>query len=150
MSRKPWYESDNPSVLARSTAWRAGLAIIGIVVFVSLISAAVWGVNVLTSDPKGRGDAYRQKESANNRIFAQQSFEQRYADIQATVAKIGAAEKVRTESSEAETRYEGLTSYCAQVVGEYNAAARSYTTQDFRSADLPSQLDPTTDCEPAK
>ena len=131
-------------------AWRGGALIIAMVVMISLIGAAAWGISVLTAAPKGQGDAYRQKMSADNRIAAQASFEQRYADITATVAKIAAAEKTRKASSEAETRYQGLISYCSGAVGEYNAAARSYLSQGFRPTDLPAQLDPTTDCEPTK
>jgi hypothetical protein len=148
--RTPWHESDNPSTVARGATWRVGVWTLAFIVIAMVIGGIVVGINTLTANPAGRAQAYRQKESGTNRVFAQQLFEKQYADVQATKAKIKAAEKTRTISPEAETRYEGLLSYCASVVGEYNAAARSYTTEQFRASDLPSQLDLDTDCEPSK
>lgn len=113
-----------------------------------VVIVGAWLLSVALSDPVGRGEAVKEKNTSTNRIFAQQRFEQLNADVDATRAKITAAEKVRASSPEAETRYQGLVSYCASVVADYNAAARSYTQQDFRAADLPASLNPTADCEP--
>jgi hypothetical protein len=148
--RQPWHESDNPSTVVRGATWRGGLWLLAVVVIALVIGGIVWGINTLVAEPKGRGDAYRNKESGVHRVFAQEAFEKRYADIEATRAKIRTALQVPAadRTGEQEIRLEGLRSYCATVTGDYNAAARSYSQQDFRAADLPARLDATTDCEP--
>jgi alcohol dehydrogenase class IV len=145
----PWYDSDNPSTVVRGATWRGLVWVAAILAGLAVISGIGLGIRTLTAEPVGRANAYQQQQSATNRIFAQETFEKLHADIEATRAKIAAARGVRASSDEAETRYQGLISYCAGVVADYNAAARSYRTEQFRAADLPSKLDPITDCEPS-
>lgn len=110
-----------------------------------------WGFKVLTSDIKGQGDAIVTKNSAGNRIAAQEGFHKRYQDILATDRKLDLlAEQARSGDKTAQQTYVGVRSYCESVVGDYNAKARAYTAQDFRDADLPAQIDPldhATDCK---
>lgn len=146
--RTPWHESDNPLTVVRGGTWRGMIWVLAVVVFFALISGAFFVGRTLLAEPAGRAGAYQQKESANNRIFAQQQFEELAAEITATQAKIAAAGKVRETSPEAEIRYQGLISYCASTAAQYNAASRSYTTEQFKAADLPASYDPATDCEP--
>lgn len=136
---------------------RFGLGwIIAIVVTVTLISMAGWGLNVLLSEPKGRGDALIEKNSANNWVKAQKEFNDRYQDILATDLKIDAAKRAWNANKNdivLQTNYNGLVNYCLSAVGEYNSLARSYLAQDFRDADLPAEIDSTNstiDCKENK
>ncbi len=147
-----WYDSDNPSTVVRGASWRAGVWIGVVLLVVALISIGVWGFKVATSDVKGQGDAIVQKNSANNRIAAQERFEDLYAEITQTDAKIGPAKQAFKANPTAvnQTNLTGLVNYCLDVVGDYNAEARKYTSADFRAVDLPSQIstmDPATDCK---
>lgn len=147
-----WYDSDNPSTVVRGASWRAGVWIGVVLLVVALVSVGVWGFKVATSDVKGQGDAVVQKNSANNRIAAQERFEDLYADIKATDAKIAPARKaVKVNPTTVnQTNLTGLINYCLDVVGDYNAEARKYTSADFRAIDLPaeiSDLDSATDCK---
>lgn len=148
----PWYDSDS------ETRWMGGIAkwVIAAVVLVLLIGGGIWALKVATAPVKGRGDAFTTKESGSNRISAQERFEDLYQEILATDRKIDqAAAKVEAnpDSNVAQTEYTGLVNYCLDVVADYNAEARKYTSEDFRSADLPEEIsntNPETDCEESK
>lgn len=149
-----WYDSDNPSTVVRGGTWRAMLWVVGVVVFVLLLGAALWGLGVISSPFKGAGDAFKQKQSASNRISAQARFEDLYADIKATDAKLGPAKqalKQNPDSQIKQTEFTGLQNYCLDVVADYNAEARKYLSMDWKAIDLPDQIDttsPSTDCKP--
>ena len=151
-----WHESDNPSTVVRGGTWRVMVWIVVVVVFVGLLSVALWAFGVFSSPIKGQGDAFKTKNSGTNRIAAQERFEDLHADILATDRKLDAAKakaKAAPDSQVAQTEYVGLTNYCIDVVGDYNAESRKYTAQDFKSIDLPYQIDntdPATDCKPSK
>lgn len=153
MSKQPWYDSDNPVRVARSATWRVGVWLLAIFAFLGLVGVGTWAFKVATSDVKGRGDVISQTNSANNRIFAQQKFEDRYQDILATDRNIDVlAQAVKDDPAnpEARTRLVGAKAYCNQVVGRYNADARKVTQAPFRAEDLPYQVDtadPSTDCK---
>lgn len=153
MTREPWYESDNPSRVARGFSWRLAIGIVVAVLFVGGISIAYWGFGVGTSDVKGQGDAVKRKNSADNRIAEQAAFEKLYADIKAADARIdvfAAAKREQPTDTVAKTNYTGSLTICGQLVADYNAKARSYTAEQWRAADLPAQIDPTdpaTDCK---
>ncbi|HET8661095.1 MAG TPA: hypothetical protein VFM55_19120 [Micromonosporaceae bacterium] len=118
--------------------------IVGVPLLIIALIGGVWGVSVLLAEPVGRGEAHKQKESANNRVFAQERFRQLSEEYDATLTRIDQAAAARGTSPEAETRFQGLQSYCTDVVARYNSAAASYRLQDFRDADLPDRLDATT------
>lgn len=135
-------------------AGRFGLGwFIVIVIIVIVIGIAGWGFKVLLSEPKGRGDALVEKNSAENWVKAQKEFNDRYQDILATDRKITVAKEAwDTDQNNAvlQTNYNGLKNYCETAVGEYNSLARSYLAEDFRDADLPPEIDlndPNTDCK---
>lgn len=148
-----WYDSDNPSKVARGAGWRIGVAVIAVMIFVGLIGAVVWGIGVLTSDVAGQGNAVKKKNDAVNRIAAQEGFEQDYADIKAADQKVAIAKEALDASPDDYTvkvNYTGTRTACVTFVNDYNARARKFTQQDFRAADLPYQideLDPATDCK---
>ena len=128
-----------------------------ILAVVALVGVGIWGFTVVTSGPKGQGDAVIEKNSAENWLKAQARFEQNYAEIKTTDVKINNAYMLWQEDPEDKTlqqTYAGLTSYCLGVVADYNADARSYLSENFRAADLPDQIetegnlaDPATDCK---
>lgn len=140
-NREHWMDSDNPT----RVAWGFGRWFLVTLAVLAVIGGVTWGVKVVTSPVQGRGEAYRQQQSAPNRIFAQQYFHDTYGQVQATATKIALAEKVKTPTDEQTIRLEGLRSYCADLVTQYNAKSDSYLTQDFKDADLPARLT-ATDC----
>lgn len=149
------YWKEDRRVLNRAGRFGLGWVLV-VVLFVTIISVGGWGLTVLLSGPKGRGDAIIEKNSANNWVKAQKEFNDRYQDILATDLKIDAAKdalKGHANDTVLQTNYNGLVNYCLSAVGEYNSLARSYLAADFRDADLPSQIDPTnstTDCKENK
>lgn len=148
-----WYESDNPTTVARGVSWRAAIWIALAVVFILALSAGIWALKVGTSDVKGQGDAQRTKNSGTNRIAAQERFEELYAGIKAADERIDVmakAKKANPKDVVAATNYTGAVNYCIQIRADYNAEARKYTAEQFRSIDLPAQIDstdPAFDCK---
>jgi hypothetical protein len=148
-----WYESDNPSKVARGGTWRAMIWVGCVLAFIALISVGTWAFKVATSDVKGQGDATIQKNAGSNRIAAQERFESMYADIVAADQKIDVfAQAVAASPADktAQTNLTGTKAYCIQARNDYNAEARKYSAEQFRSADLPYTIDitdPTTDCK---
>lgn len=140
----------------RTTAkWtvRAWLIIGLCVVLAGVLGVAIWAFTVATSDVKGRGDAEIIKYDARNRIRAQEGFEKLFTDIQAADRNLNVtaqALKLKPNGDvKLETELLGQKHYCAGLVAEYDAKARSFTQEDFRAADLPVKIDATdasTDC----
>lgn len=127
--------------------------VLGIIAVVLLVGGAIWGISVAISGPKGVGDAVINKNSAENWTRAQAKFEDLYAEIQASDRKIQVA-RASLESNPtdktAQQTLQGVQSACIEFVGEYNAEARKFLSEDFRAADLPARIensDPTTDCK---
>lgn len=141
---------------AKGVVWIG--VIIGVVMFVGgVIGVLHWGFGVFTSDLKGRGDAEVIKNDARNRIRAQEGFEKLFTDIQAADRNLTTtASALRAKPNgdlKLETELLGQKHYCAGLVADYDAKARSFTQQDFRAADLPAKIDAsdgTTDCEETK
>jgi hypothetical protein len=127
--------------------------LIAVLAVVGLISVGAWGFRVLTSDVKGQGDSIIQKNSATNRIFAQQNFEERYQDILAADRRIDTvylAWKADKTDPTLTTNLTGTINYCIDAVAEYNADARKFLLEDFKAEDLPdviSNTNPLTDCK---
>jgi len=148
-----WYESDNPSTVARGASWRIGLWIGVIFLVVSLLSVAGWGVTILISNIRGQGNAIIQKNEASNQIFAQQNFEERYQDILGADRRIDVvyvALQADPSDPTLQTNYTGTVNYCIDAVAEYNADARKFLLEDFKAQDLPdviSNTNPLTDCK---
>lgn len=129
-----------------------GWILIG-VLLVLLVGAAIWAINVAASGPKGQADAFAEKNSSSNWVAAQAKFEDMYADIVQTDKKIDVAAEMLASNPTDKTFQQtlaGTKSYCLEVVGDYNAEARKYLAEEFRSADLPAQIDDyntSTDCK---
>jgi hypothetical protein len=127
-------------------AWAVGIALI-----VGVVSAGVWYFGVATSDVKGRGDATKVHNSATNRIFAQQHFEDLYAGITdrdvPNLKSARAALKRDPHDQALQTNMTGVQQICNQDVADYNASARKFLERDFKAADLPPRIDPVATCE---
>lgn len=132
--------------------WKAiGITLLAIIVVVGIWWAA-WGSKVLTSGVKGQGDAIIQKNSAENWTKAQAKFEDLYAAIESQDQMITVLhEAAEADPSEFNKRnYDGARLTCLSLVGDYNSDAGKYLMADFRSADLPAEIDPrqpSTDCK---
>jgi hypothetical protein len=156
MAREPWYESDNPSRVARGAGWRAGLVIVAVVVFVGVIGVGIWAFRFATSDAKGRGDAVQNKNSGVNRVGAQERFHTLYNAVLAADKRIdvlAATVKALPGDVVAQTNYVGAKNFCIQAVADYDAETHKYSARDFRDPGLPyeiDQLDPKTDCQETK
>jgi hypothetical protein len=117
------------------------------------ISAAAWAISVAVSGPKGQGDAIKTKNSSQNWTTAQARFEDLYAGIQAADKKAENAAAVLAKNPQDKTyqqTYSGIVSGCTDLVAHYNAESRKFLAADFKSADLPYQIDqtdPAFDCK---
>lgn len=158
MADDPWerraQEFDDRPVRSTIASIGVGWLIALMVVVLGVLTAGgLWLASVLVSDVKGQGDAEKIKNSAPNRIKAQEKFEDLYAEIQAADVNIGLADQRAAdapEDSKLATELAGLRQYCNGLVGQYNAAARKFTSAQFRAIDLPARIDGAdrlTDCE---
>jgi hypothetical protein len=139
--------------------------------FVIVLPLALWLTGVFASPAIGKANAYRDKHGATNWTQAQAQFEQDYASVikfdkQVTAAQddldqwvkdnpkwteSGPYDPVREDHTNLVTDLKGARQQCQNTVADYNARARTYTLRDFKSADLPQQIDdtdPATDCAP--
>jgi hypothetical protein len=110
-----------------------------------------YAAHVALSDPVGRAEAYKTVNQAGNRLAQQAYFEQTYQDIKATDRKLTQLAVDKTAKLDgADIRYSGAVSFCQQLIGDYNAAARKQVASKFRDVNLPPSIDdtdPTTDCK---
>lgn len=126
---------------------------IAVVVGIFLFSWGAYAISVAMSAPKGVGDAIKQKNSASNWTSAQKEFEKRYEEVKLLDKMI----KVHNDALAADpknpvlkTNVTGVISGCMSAVADYNADSRSYLMEEFKSVDLPYQIDetfPATDCK---
>ncbi len=120
---------------------------ITLLIIAGLIGAGIWGLTVATSGVKGQGDGIIRNNSADNWIKQQGKFEELHAEYESTLFRIGEFKKVADENPNdavSQTNYQGQVSHCSDVVAEYNAATRSFLSQDWKSIDLPATLDVST------
>lgn len=123
-----------------------------IIVIVALaIGAGIWGLTVATSGIKGQGDGIIENNSSENWIKQQAKFEELHAEYESTLVRIDQFKTIADANPNdaiAQTNYNGQISHCTDVVADYNAATRSFLSEDWKSIDLPATLDPQ-DCVPA-
>lgn len=155
-NREPWYESDNPTRIARGLTWRAGVWIVVAVLFVGAIGGGIWWFNVATSGVKGAGDQTRIVNDGRNRVNAQEWFHSQYAQILAADRQLDEAAanlKANTgkdDESFYRTNYTGLKNRCAEMVANYNAEAQKVSRGQWRDQSLPFEVtdsDTKTDCK---
>lgn len=138
---------------------RVGIRVFGwsftTVIAVIVIMVAVFALTVLWAPWKGKSEAFKQQQSANNRIFAQAYFQDQYNEILAADKKIDVfADAVKRDPTQInKTNLTGQIAYCVDAVADYNAEARKYLAKDFRDVDLPEHIDDLnseTDCKETK
>lgn len=125
-----------------------GLSILAVLAVVALAVGGFW-LKVVLSDPVGQGNAIINKNDAVNRVNKQELFEDMYSDIKATDRKLDALKAAAVDKT-GKQNYASTVAYCFDVVGDYNAEARKFSAESFRSIDLPYQIDefdPATDCK---
>jgi hypothetical protein len=153
MNREPWYESTNPTRVARGASWRIAVWILAIIVFAGLISGGVWLAKVLLSEPKGAGDQELIVNDGRNRVNAQEWFASQYGQILAADRNLDeAAANVAANPDDPfyRTNYTGLKNRCVDMVTAYNAEAAKISRGKWISPDFPSRIDetdPKTDCK---
>lgn len=139
------------------------------VLFVIVLPLMLWAAGVFTSGIHGKGEAIKQKNNAGNWTSAQAQFERDYADFtkfqtQATGAQTtldrfnqehpvnpnaGPGDPTEEHRSQLSDDLAGIVQQCGNTAADYNTAARSYLSSQFRAADLPPSLDPA-DCTPVQ
>lgn len=127
--------------------------VLGLLALFIALPVAVFGINIIVSDPAGQGNAIINRNDAKNRVAAQERFEVLYADVKAADLKLDVlAAAVASDPTDriAKTNLVGATNYCIDLRAQYDAEARKFSSEVFRSADLPSSIDttdPSTDCK---
>lgn len=157
MGRNSWEKGFDKSPVR--TGLRLTLAIVGCVL---LVSAIVWAVTVVVSGIKGQGDSVITKNSSDNFISAQATFERDNETYKTSLAQIKDAKRQLDafkqehgttpngtpydpnleQETNLQTTLVGLTQQCQNTVTDYNTKSKSYLSQDFKGADLPDRLDP--------
>lgn len=120
------------------------------VLLVIVVPIAFFAAKTVLAPTIGKAKAYQAKNSALNRVQAQERFEEMYQDVLASDRRLDPLAAAKDESLTAKQTYLGAVSYCISAVGEYNAEARKYSAAEFRAIDLPPQIDPytpETDCK---
>lgn len=150
---------------------RVKIVIAAFVAVVIIAPVAIWGVRVATSDAKGKGNVEIERNSAENRVRAQAFFEQAYQDIKKFDVQVADAQKAydnfiatnpkptaddvvaaqiyTQQLNSSQVTLTGLQQQCQNTVADYNAEARKTLAAEWRSKELPYQIDgtsPATDC----
>ena len=142
-----WREFDRDS---RRAGGRLVLWIVLSLLFIGLIGGLFWGWRVVTSPIKGQGDSVIIKNSAENRIAAQQAYVGAMNEVKRADRNLDVLAAAQKDSAAAKTRYVGAVSYCQSVVADYNKLAEKYLSADFIPAGYPVVIDdrdPATDCK---
>ena len=130
---------------------------IGIVVLVGVVGAAVWGISVVTSDTRGRGNQIKQINKAENRTFSQEQYHQLYEDIKGYDQQVAVQQAALDAHSAQDAEKDrlaqvvaGLKTQCISTRQQYNAEAQKISKRQFLDAGLPDRIDeqdPATDCK---
>lgn len=147
MERSEWREFDRES---RRAGTRLGGWIIVAIIFAVIVGGGLWMFKVAVSDTKGRGDATIIKNSAPNRIAAQEAYVSALNEVERADKNLDVLAASKGDSPAAKTRYVGAVSYCQSVVADYNKLGEKYRSADFRPEGYPltiDEADPATDCK---
>lgn len=135
------------------TATKAVAGVLAIIVTLTLIGWAAWAISVAVSGPKGEGDAIKTKNSSENLIKAQAKFEELHQGIKSADQKTElAGQRLASKPDDLtlQQQHAGIQSGCISLVADYNAESRKFLSEDFKSIDLPYQIDttdPAFDCK---
>lgn len=123
------------------------LWVIGLLLLFGAIAIALWAFGVFTAPIRGQAGAFKQQQSATNRVQQQAKFEQIAADYDGYLVQIQNAQ-VALKSASSETRAQreteliGLRQICVTAAQDFNAESRKYLAREWKSAGLPERLDP--------
>jgi hypothetical protein len=150
---------------------RVKLMIAALVAVAIITPIAIWGIQVATSDTRGAGNTEIARNSAENRIRAQAFFEQSFQDIKKFDVQVVDAQKAYNDFvtnnpkpsaddlvaaqiygqqlNSRQVTLTGLQQQCQNTVANYDAEARKTLAAEWRSNELPYQIDgsPETDCK---
>lgn len=150
---------------------RVKIAIAVLIAVVLVAPIAIWGIQVATSDTRGAGNVEIERNSAENRVRAQAYFEQSFQDIKKFDVQIVDAQKAYDDFvtnnpkpsaddlvaaqiygqqlNSRQVTMTGLQQQCQNTVANYDAEARKTLAAEWRSNELPYQIDgsPETDCK---
>jgi hypothetical protein len=151
---------------------RVKLMIAALVAVAIITPIAIWGIQVATSDTRGAGNTEIERNSAENRIRAQAFFEQSFQDIKKFDVQVVDAQKAYNDFvtnnpkpsaddlvaaqiygqqlNSRQVTLTGLQQQCQNTVANYDAEARKTLAAEWRSNELPYQIDyssPETDCK---
>lgn len=136
------------------TGMKIVFSVIGVIAVVLLLSAGGWAWRYYTAEVRGVVDAEEQIQSGDNRIQNYNWFFEMCHTVISYRDRIQNQEKrleYDIEAKEAErvrANIAGLRSQQARAVQKYNARARQeYTAGQFKSADLPYEINENTDCK---
>jgi hypothetical protein len=135
------------------TGTKIAAGVLAALLAITLITWAAWAISVAVSGPKGQGDAVKTKNSAENWTAAQAKFEELHQGIQSADKKTElAAERLAANPGDLtlQQQHAGVQSGCVSLVADYNAESRKFLSEDFKSIDLPHQIDttdPAFDCK---
>lgn len=122
------------------------LAVLLLVIVVLVGVSLVWRYAI--AGPKGAVGAREQQQSAINRVQKQEQFEQLAADYDGYLVKIKLAKVAVKEATDPvskdlrQTELVGLRQVCVDAAQQFNAESRKYTSRVWKSAGLPTNLDP--------
>jgi hypothetical protein len=167
----PDFDQKWENELERWDPRRVKIVIAAFVAVVIIAPIAIWGIRVATSDAKGKGNVEIERNSAENRVRAQAFFEQSFEDVKKFDVQIADAQKAydnfiatnpkptaddvvaaqiyTQQLSGRQTTLTGLQQQCQSTVADYNAEARKTLAAEWRSKELPYQIDGSssaTDC----
>lgn len=134
------------------SAPRYVLALLGVLALVAAVAAGGYALQWFTAEPRGALDAREQTVADGDfRLAAYDRFFAACAAVQAQEDRLGALEAELASGPPESRRVQILASMTAvragrdELIREYNAdATREGTVGQFRDADLPYQLDTTT------
>jgi len=165
MARDPWrrsaagWEKD----LERRPFWTVTKAVVAVILTVLVLIALVFGITTGFSYWWGQGNAVQQKNSTQNFLAAQQEFHLDQNAVTLDVQKIATDKANLAQFQQAHPDWSGNgTPYdpdaqqygnlqvtlqgdqrdCLNHIQDYDTAAQSFLTEDWRGADLPPTLDP--------
>ena len=144
---------------AEGIGWYVAIFLVLLVVGWGLVLATM-GLRVATAGLMGRANVHIQNQSAPNRIVQQAGFETAFAGVERFKTQLSDARKdlaawdvsngakpdnaigtLATQRAYLAQVVTGLQQQCNNTVATYNADARKILAKDWRSSDLPRELD---------